>query len=234
MEKTKHYLLLVIFFISFVAIVLTSPKQRYDDVKDFIAPPPLIEHYTVGFQYQIADLFWIRSLQDIDFCEEKLKKNLCKENSWLSKMLLTIVTLDPDFQTVYRMGALALTVLVSDYPGASKLFDLGVAKFPNDLRLVYGAAYHALWEENDNAKAARLYRMAGENGAPPWTFALAARLYSLEGQLEMGDRLLEELKAKYTDEKIVRRVEERILQIKEDMLAKKREEEAASKAGKNK
>lgn len=218
MEKLKYLGVIALIFISASLIVLTSQmKSQLEEVKDFIAPPPQIENYSAGFKHQIADLFWIRALQDFDYCEAKLAQNLCKGNSWLSKMLLAAVALDPDYLIVYRNGGLALTVLVSDYEGASKLFDLGVERFPKDWRLLYGAAYHASYEEKDYAKAARLYKQAGENGAPAWTFALAARLYTKEGQVEMGEKLIEELKNKEdVDETVIKRIQERVEAFKRE------------------
>lgn len=217
MEKLKYFGLLALIFCSMGLIYLTSQMKAQDEeIKQLIAPPPQIERYSAGLKHQIADLFWIRSLQDFDYCEVKLAQNLCKGNSWLSKMLLAAVTLDPDYEVVYERGSLALTVLVSDYSGASELLDRGVARFPKNWRLLYTAAYHASFEEKNFVKAAELYKKAGENGAPLWTFALAARLYTKEGQIEMGEKLIEQLKDKDADEKIIKRIKQRIEEFKRE------------------
>ena len=214
MTLVKLNPLLILTFVFTVLVIFASPSGRLTEVKDLIPPPPQIEKYSLGIKYQLADLFWIRALQDFDYCEKKLKQNLCQGNSWLSKVLLSIVRLDPDYHIAYTYGALALTILVSDYPGASQLFDLGVQRYPKDWWLNYSAAYHASFEEKNYTKAAALYKQAAENGAPPWTYALAARLYTKEGQVEMSQKLIDELEKKGGNETLIERIKERIKEAK--------------------
>lgn len=206
-------LLGLIAFFLVVIIVETSGRGQAAKVKDFLPPPPAIEHYSFGMKPQFADLFWIRAIQDLDYCEEKLKEHLCKSNSWVSSILLTVVRLDPDYKPAYFNGGLALTVLVSDYEGASKLFDLGTARFPTDWKLTYAAAYHALYEEKNHKKAADLYLLAGQHGAPEWVLSLANRLYVKAGEKGMSAQILPLLEKVIQDEEMLRRMRDRILEV---------------------
>ncbi|MFN8790361.1 MAG: hypothetical protein ACK5Y2_02785 [Bdellovibrionales bacterium] len=188
----------------------TSAHGQATKVKDFVPPPPNIEHFSFGLRHQLADTLWVRAIQDFDYCEEKLAEHLCKGNGWLSKILLAIVRLDPDFYMVYFTGGLSLTVLVSDYEGASQVFDLGVAKFPDQWRLLFAAAYHALYEEKNEKKAADLYLAAAKNGAPEWVFALANRLYQKTGDTQMTDEILSLMKNVIKDEEMLAKIQDRI------------------------
>lgn len=206
--------LTVVSFILLLFSVESTQRAKLDEVKDFIAPPPLIEHYSFGLKPQLADIFWVRSLQDFDFCEKFISENTCKGNSWLFHMLNAVVTLDPSYRIAYSAGGLALTIIISDYAGASKIFDKGVKAFPEDWPLLFRAAYHALYEERDFAKASDLFKRAGQFGGPAWTQSLANRLQTKAGQVEVGERLLADLIKRNEDETVIKHMRARIDEIK--------------------
>lgn len=210
----KNYILLLLCFVSLGLAAYTVNLGQNIQVKDFVAPPPLIEHYSLGMRYQLADIFWIRSLQDFDYCEQTIRRNACKGNSWLFRMISTIVDLDQEYYPAYAIGGLALTIIISDISGASKIFDRGVKQFPKEWVMLYRAAYHALYEENNYLKAADLFDQAGQNGAPDWTRNLAKRLKTKSGQIEVGERLLADLIRRDEDENIISLLREKIENIK--------------------
>jgi len=156
-------------------------------------PPPQITHFTFGFPDQIADQFWLRTIQDFDYCEQKIAENTCRNQGWLYQMLDLITELSPHFRMPHATGPLALTVLISDIEGASKLFDKAVRNFPDDWSILYRAAYQALFEEKNKEKAADLLYRSAKQGAPSWVYALAGRLYSEAGQKELGERIFQEI-----------------------------------------
>ncbi len=205
---------LLLFLLGFVGVISVQ-MAHLNEVKDLIAPPPHLEHYSFGMRSQFADLLWIRSIQDFDYCDQTLGKNLCKGNSWLYQMLDSLTNLDSHYYIAYSAGGLALTVLVSDYAGASKIFDKGIKIYPNDWKLLYRAAYHVLYEENNYPKAAELFKRVGENGGPEWTLKLASRLNTRSGQVEVGERLLEDLIRRKEDEHVIQRLREKIEALKE-------------------
>lgn len=185
---------LVLGIVFIVGSQLWSPQSFVTVKRALIAPPPFIEHLHFGFNEPLADALWIRSIQDYDYCEEEISYQNCKGNGWLAQMLDAITNLSPQFRMPYATGGLALTVVVSDYAGASKIFDKAVKAFPNDWPILYRAAYHALFEEKDKEKAARLLIRAAQNGDAEWYYTLAARLYNESGQRELGLKLYEQLK----------------------------------------
>lgn len=176
----------------------------------FVSPPPNLEYFSFGFQEVLADSLWLRAIQDFDYCDTPLAKNLCKGQGWLFKMLDTVTNLSPKYRQVYFSGGLALTVIISDYEGASRIYDKGVALYPKDWRLLYAASYHALFEEKNKAKAAMLGVQAAQNGAPSWLYSLAAGLYTEEGQKQLGEKLYQELQDSGVDEGVLKRMREKL------------------------
>lgn len=191
------------------ASLFWSPSQ-IDFKQRLIAPPPRLEYFSFGFQMPLADSLWIRAIQDFDYCENPLRQHLCQGRGWLSQMLDAITNLAPDYQIVYQTGGLALTVLVSDYEGASQLFDKGVKMFPKDGKLLYRAAYHAMIEEKNAAKAAGLLVQAAQNGGNSWFYNLAARLYSESGKRDLALGLYQQLQESGTEETVLARMREKL------------------------
>lgn len=187
--------------------------------RDLIAPPRGGEHFSFGYNEAIADVLWIRSIQDFDFCEKTISENVCINNSWLFQMLDAVTNLSPHFRIPYAAGGLALTVIISDIDGATKLFDKGVKYFPNDWPILYRAAYHYLYEVKDKKRAAELLIQAGQNGAPPWVFALAGRLYSDSGNLELAESLLQEMIQNKQDPALIKRLQDKINSMKNNITA---------------
>lgn len=196
-----------------VILMAASVKQKplsLTEGRALISPPPQLEYFSFGFQMPLADSLWVRALQDFDFCENLLAKNLCVGNGWLSRMLDTLTNLAPDYDVVYRAGGLALTVLVSDYPGASRLFDKGVMVFPNDHKLLAVAGYHAMIEEKNNEKAAGLFVRAAKAGGVDWYYSLATRLLVQGQKKQLAQELYQQLSEDGISEGILRRMKEKI------------------------
>jgi hypothetical protein len=176
----------------------------------YFSPPPKIEHLTFGEAMSLADTMWIRAIQDFDYCDSPVGEKVCRGNSWLFKMIDAITELDPKFLTAHSAGALALSVLVSDIPGAAKIFEKSVQRFPSSWKILMQAAYHAIYEEKNTAKAAELMERAAKAGAPPWTYSLAAKLYTENGKKEFGVRIYEDLKSQNMSPEILERIKKRL------------------------
>jgi hypothetical protein len=182
-----------LFFI-FITVQTHPSKQNLE--ARLISPPHGLEHFSFGFKAPLADLMWIRVIQDFDYCEKKIDNINCSNTGWLYQMLDVVTDLAPDFRTAYSAGSIALSVIVSDIQGASLLFEKGLKHFPKDWIINYRAAYHFLIEVKNKTRAAELLVVAAQNGGPPWLYSLATRLYTEEGQniLAVGiyKQLLEE------------------------------------------
>lgn len=181
-----------------------------------IAPPEQIQHFTFGYSEVTADSMWLRAIQDLDFCDQPAGKNVCHNNSWLYKMINAITDLSPHFRMPYSAGALALTVIISDIDGATKIFDKSVIEFPHDWQLLYRAAYHYLYEVHDKKRAAELLIQAGKYGAPAWVEGLAGRLYSDSGHLDLAESLLQEMIETNQDPHVIDRLREKIESMKKN------------------
>lgn len=188
-------------------------KPRVIQRTDYISPPIEIGSLTAGFSTQVSDSFWIRAVQDIDFCDEVINKNECNSKSWLFSVLNLTVELDEKFKEAYYYGGLALTVLISDYQGASIIFDKGVAAFGKDWHLLYAAGYHALIEEKNKLKASKLYYAAAENGAPSWLRLTAGQLASDSGDNEIARTALQRLIETESDPIWIEKLKKKIEQL---------------------
>lgn len=213
----KFYAVGLALFLICILGVYSSLKWQVDELNykpQYAAPPPEIVYFHFGFNHILSDSLWIRSLQDVSYCDSPLTNQICKGKSWLYHIFNVITDLDPHFQIVYRIGGLVLSVIISDIEGASLLFDKGVKLYPDDWRLTYRAAYHAIYEENNKEKAAILLKLAAENGAPPWVFALAGRMWADSGRKELAEHLLLEMKRNNVEPWIIERLEKKIAETK--------------------
>lgn len=195
-------------------MVFKAPKyNRFQE--PYIPPPKAIQHLTAGFKVQVADSFWVRAIQDFDYCSKKLGENLCENDSWLYAVLDLASTLDPKLEPImYQTGGLALSVLVSDIEGAAKFFEKGVRIYPNNWYISYGAAFHALYEEKNKNKAAKLYLQAFDHGAPSWTQQLASKLASEGGDTEFAEQIIMDMIAQNKDEKVINRLKSKLEEAK--------------------
>ncbi len=182
----------------------------------YISPSEVLKHFHFGYNEALADGFWIRAIQDIDYCEIQVAKGRCSDITWLYKMLEVVTELAPTFRLPLSVGAIALSVLVGDVEGASRIFAKGVERFPNDWTLSYKAGYHALIEEKDETKAANYFRLAAQRGAPDWVYSLAGGLYQKNQKEQVAQQVLEEMKNSGVDSGIIKRLEQKIQDLKND------------------
>lgn len=202
-------------------ISATNQPISQTSKRALIRPPEYMDKFSFGFNEAIADSLWIRTIQDFDYCESQTGKNICVNNSWLYHMLDTITNLSPHFRIAYAAGGLALTIIITDVDGATKIFEKGVKNFPKDWPIIYRAAYHYIYEVHNKERAAELLIQAGKNGAPPWVYSLAGRMYSDNGQIELAEKLLEEMINENHDSVIVQRLKDKISSLKEKLQTKK-------------
>jgi tetratricopeptide (TPR) repeat protein len=191
---------------------------RKTDLRYALAPPPPhMKYFAFGFNEFIADSLWISYIQDMEKCQavgqETAKKSACAKG-WGFQMLDQITDLAPQFRMPYAVGALSLSVINDDYEGANIIFEKAISAFPNDWPILYRAAYHYLYDRHDNKRAADLLIQASKSGGPYWLPMLAARLYSRDGQIEMGLMTLKTYLDATTDEKQRAAIQKRIAALK--------------------
>ncbi len=193
LARIKSQLVLTCFAVLFFSTQALFDIPSVQTRKDYIAPPIEIKYLTNGFATQASDSFWLRAIQDMDYCEQPINEKECSGQSWLFSVINMTVELDKNFTEAYYYGALALSILISDYSGASIIFDKGVRLFNKNWPLLYAAGYHALLEEKNKLKASNLYLAAVENGAPDWVRLMAGRLASEGGNNKLAKEILQEL-----------------------------------------
>jgi len=176
----------------------------------YVAPPIEIKYLTFGFGAQFSDAFWLRAIQDMEYCDQMVTEGTCLGKSWLFNVVNLTVELDPSFTEAYYYGGLSLTILVGDVPGATIIFDKGTEHFKHDWPLLYAAAYHALFEQKNKLKAAKLYLMAANNGAPPWVRLAAGKLAVEGGDQEAAKEILEQMIRSEQDPRWIKQLNEKL------------------------
>lgn len=224
----RTYIVLAASLISGIALIALSSGTaiRSTETKPTLIPPEHLNFFVLGYQEPVADLLWIRAIQDFDFCESKPAPNSTPdqyrcEKGWVFHMIQAITELAPRFKIAHLTGATMLSVLVNDIDGASIVFDKSVLRFPDDGQLAFRAAYHALIEEKNVEKASRLLIVAGKNGLPPWTFALAGRLQAKAGQLELAKKTLEDALSTNPNGAGVERIQQRLDDVNAELEKQK-------------
>lgn len=208
--STKLGFLFVVGVLFLIGSLKTSLFPVIDRNEKFLPPPPHLEHFTFGYHELIADILWLRALQDFDYCEEKIDTLICRNNSWLFHILDTVTNLSPKFRPAHALGPLTLTVLVNDIEGASKLFDKAVKEFPSDWRILYRAFYQAYYEEKDFKKAAQLARRSADNGGPKWLYATAVGLFKEQDSSIQAREMYRELESLGLPDDVLKRAREKL------------------------
>lgn len=206
--------ILALFFISL--ILATKDIGEFSTaLSPKVYPSKYSKHFHLGFKNTMADSYWIRVLQNIDFCESsgttkavntgqgvdailkhKLSPSRCHKG-WVFQMLDLVTDLAPRFRKSYRVGGELLSVGVDDREGARLIFDKGVKQFPAYWELSYSAAYHYLFEFQNPKRAAELLIQASDGGGPFWFRQMAGTLYSKAGQYVMAEVTLKSYVKKY-------------------------------------
>jgi hypothetical protein len=221
----------ILFMALAVGLLIFSARQKVTaEVRRFVAPPPVFRYFHFGYNETMADVFWIRVVQDLAVCDPaespgQAPPKVCTD-SWVFRMLDLITDLAPQFGMPYYYGATNLSVLVNDSKGAKIIFDKGLRAMPDSWDIAYRAAYHYMIELNDKEKAAELLVRAGKLGAPQWVFALAGRLYTEEGKAFLAKSvLLEQLRAD-PNGLGARRIKERLAEIEAGLVKSKQKSDA--------
>ncbi len=201
--------------VSFFALALVIIFNTRNDSNSLLKDNPRIainaetlSHLVLGFKVLAADGLWIRLLQEIDY-----KDKAHASKGWAFQFLDGITTLDPRYRVVYSIGLTALSVLVQDVDGAKILFERALINYPRDWVIAYRAAYHFLFEVRDCKRAAELFSLAGNNGAPSWLMALSSRLYVKTGQYEIAHTVLADAIERFKDTEHAENLRKRLREL---------------------
>ncbi|MCB0342986.1 MAG: hypothetical protein H6626_00580 [Pseudobdellovibrionaceae bacterium] len=197
-----------------------------------VAPDPQLVYFTFGYNDMIVDSLWLRLVQDLGICQQNrakpgeprtgLNRTPDCEKGWAYQMLDVMTDLTPKFYELYELGGVSLSVLSDDVKGATGIYEKGVKQFPTKWRLLFRAATHLLIEEGNAQRAASLYLMAVENGAPNWVYSLVGRIYTQTGQALVAKAVLTDFINKNPDNRFLDRAKERLAEV-EKVLAEEKQ-----------
>lgn len=203
-------------------VVSDSYKSRLVCVNNYI------KYFSFGNNSQIADVFWMRFLQELDAYNELniAEPHLCpdKISSWHFHIMNVAMDLDKKFYEVMVYAPMLVSITIGDSAGASVLFDKSVVNFPEDWRILYRASYQAQIEERDHKKAADLLYRAGKHGAPGWVMSLAGGLYNETGNRQMAEQIYKELLETNSDPEVAKRLKMKLENKLQNYHAEKKSE----------
>jgi hypothetical protein len=194
-----------LFLICVVPIVLLNLSYETRSTTIPSAPPPLnIKLFLFGQDETVADVYWLKALQNFNVCEQDrggssyapngarmgLNRTPSCSYGWLSRTLYFIGNLVPRFRFLFVVGPTVLSTIVDDIDGATELYKLAVKLYPNDWLILSRAATHFALEVENRPVAAQLYLRAVENGAPTWMGLYASKLFGQEGLHNLSIRIL--------------------------------------------
>ena len=216
--------------VSSYAIFVLSGKKDIDEKPLYFSPPTVLKHFSLGYNDFVADMLWLRFLQNSDFCSfekgipvYKGDKKTCKMG-WSYRMTDTITELAPRFKTPYVVSAIVMNVFAGDIEGSEQIILKGLKYFPDDLKINMYATYLYSTDIPKPDLAARYAYQVAKNGGPYWYYSFAARQHMVAGRVELGETLLTNLleEEEFTDEQ-KQKIREHLQRMKGELGEKKRQ-----------
>ncbi len=202
-----------------------AERDQFAKVNLKLIPPPVaIEKFVFGYDETVADMLWLRLLQDFYICEEvedgiarkpdapEREHSAC-HFGWVFKMVNAVTTLAPKWRQPHSVGPLMLSVVVDDREGATAIFERAIERFPNDYNILFNASYHFIWMDKNPQRAAELLVRAARGGGPQWFYSLAGKLYSEAGRIELAEKVLKSALEQNLDGVSKERVRQRLAQV---------------------
>lgn len=177
----------------------------------FVTPSKYLEHFTFGYHELVADLLWIRALQDFEKCDRPVAQGALCNQSWAYQMVEKVTDLSPRFRIIYATIPLLLSVVINDQEGAIRLLEKGVKYFPDDWPILYRGGYLYLYDQNNKEKAAEFFVRSQKNGGPDWLASFATRLYSESGQDELARQVIRDFEGSGLSEGLLKRMRDHLL-----------------------
>ncbi|MDH7498975.1 MAG: hypothetical protein QHH30_01140 [candidate division NC10 bacterium] len=158
----------------------------------YLIPAQQLRPFLLGYDLITADLFWLETVQ-------YLGDQLLGEQKFtdLYPRLLRVVSLDPYFLDVYRLGAIFLAYSAGQVEEAISLLKRGAALYPDRWEPAHdlGILYY-LRKKEDGQALYWLQRADRLPGRPDYVPRFVARLYSSTGHrqtaIEMWIRIYEQ------------------------------------------
>jgi hypothetical protein len=224
-----------LFLILSLAYHLRSENFKSEELR--VYPDLNIKYFTLGYQYPLADMVFLKVLVNMDFCEKpkvvdpdfyqghnienilttKLSASRC-HLGWVYQWTNLLTDLDPRFYRPYSIFGTSLSVLVEDREGARLIYEKGLQQFPKDWVLNYRAAYHYLYEIQNPQRAAELALASYKNGGPDFLVALASQLYTRVGKAAFAKTFLEDFIQEHPESKDLEQIQKRLREANDALI----------------
>lgn len=180
---------LLFFFISFLINQnLTKPHFTISKQEEtWNLNDQMLLNFNMGFKRFASSLLWVSTILESDI-EHYTKKDL---NSWMFLRFKTISKIDPNFYENYAFAGPYLSIIKDDILGASTMYKLGLAIFPDDFVLLRDAAYHFHFEVNDYEMSYKIHRkLIAHRKIPASILSSLARIEQERGNSDAAFSLL--------------------------------------------
>lgn len=154
----------------------------------------LYRYFNLGLKRLLSSTLWVSTIIESDI-EHYKQKDL---NSWMYLRFNIISELEPDFYENYAFGGVYLSIIKDDIPGASKIFNKGLLKYPADYTLLRDASYHFYFEAKDYKRAYEITKSLKQHH--PKKLELVGMITKLEaehGKLEDALKMLNEFQKNF-------------------------------------
>ena len=193
--------------------------------------PAVMRAAAIGYNELVADLLWIRTI--IYFTDHFMADN---DLRYLERHMQNIVTLDPHFKQVYRFGASMLTNKGSAYSNEDTFAAIRLLKrahelFPDDPNYpLYIGIYYMNELRTKSRKQRNTWRRQGADwirraillgDSREWLPALAANIYTQQGERELAIEHLKEMYVNAPTEKMRIQISAKLKELQATYLAVK-------------
>lgn len=181
----------------------------------YVRSPKVGRLLAMNYAGIVADSYWLRTIQH--FGGDRLSHRRDRPFELLYPLLDLTTSLDPQFSSAYRFGAMFLSEPPPGGPGrpadAIRLLEKGLRVSPDKWQYAHDIGFVKLWG-GDSAAAASWFRRAGAmKDAPIWLGPLAATTMMTGGDRNAAKAWLTELRATASEEWVRKIADRRLTQL---------------------
>ena len=169
---------------------LTSSRGNatYIELQSQLPSPQLSEKISLGYQNLFASMLWIKTLSYFG------SSIAHADYSYLNKLLLNIIQLNPNAEHAYYLASFAIPWNTNNTKLSKPILERAIRQFPNDWRWLYYRGFNAYWFDHNYEEAGRRFSQAAQiDGAPPIVTNLALRMQTESGHIDTALSFLQRL-----------------------------------------
>ena len=180
-----------------IGILCLSTVKESEIRPLYWTPPPVLKHFSLGYEDFWAHLLWLRLIQSADFCSFEKGRPVYKgdinkcEMGWSYSMSNLITDLAPRFKAPYMFSTVILGVFTGDKTGAEHILLKALKNFPKDWQVNFYATWFYSTEVNHPEKARHYALQSAQNGGPSWLYDFSNR--PVEKAQQVSEKVQQEL-----------------------------------------